>query len=180
MNKFIQPATPTNWEAKRAIPLWVPHRIHHNKGKVACKMQQQILLRGYGIESLGDILNTNGGIFSWQQIQHRLLENCHRAYENLTSNLLIDGAQVIPHPGSSPFYAQIRLEGRQGMVWKFSMDRRLQKNTIRTTMEAPIPSKSYSNSLDILSPTNLAPIPKGSFVTRTIVGLPQIDKAGSL
>lgn len=45
MQKIIQPTIPPNWQAKKDIPLWVPHKIHKNKTKVGSKMLQQKVLR---------------------------------------------------------------------------------------------------------------------------------------
>lgn len=37
LSKFILPSCPSSWEKKKAIPLWVPHRIHKVRAKSIVK-----------------------------------------------------------------------------------------------------------------------------------------------
>lgn len=61
LQKFARPVILTNCEAKRKIPLWVPHHMHRIKTKVSCKTMGHAALHAAGLETLGDVLQGGGG-----------------------------------------------------------------------------------------------------------------------
>lgn len=91
------------------MPLWVPHKIHHKKDKVACKSQKQKILREASLESLGDIVNDQGGIITWDRLVSQLPKASRQAYNVLCDNINMDGARVATNPRiAALFYPMLR------------------------------------------------------------------------
>lgn len=169
---YIQPTQLTNWEAKCAIPLWVTHMIHRSN-----KMLQQKSLRAASIEVLDNILNRESEICQWEEINHKLLESCQRAFNNLRKNINLSKAKVILQAGNSPMYATLNSRINKVRGWKFKVEKKLHKGRLRVTKEGPRPPKNLTNYGGILMPIEEMHLPPaGCLLKRIVVGLPRKDK----
>lgn len=159
MHKQIRPATPANWEEKKDIPLWVPHRIHISHALVACTTLKQKAIREAGVEHLGDLLDRNGEICGWGEMQGILPSNCQHAYEKLVGNIALDAADVSSNPGTGSIFVTHTTWTKANVVWEIKVDLCQRKRLYLAGSTNEKVLKTYSNLNGILSPTTTKPIP---------------------